>query len=136
MTREEKVLSNIDKTKPGVEIGPSHAPLAPKKQGFNVHIIDHLNKEQLIQQYRAHNINVDNIEEVDFIWNGQSYAELTGKKNYYDWIIASHLIEHTPDLITFLKQCDEILTENGILSLVIPDIRYHFDFFRPITGIS
>lgn len=136
MTKEEKVLSNIDKKKIGLEIGPSHAPLAPKKAGFNVHVIDHLNKEQLIAQYTAHGLNTDSIEEVDFIWKGQSYAELTGKTNYYNWAIASHLIEHTPDLITFLKQCEEVLKEDGILSLVVPDIRYHFDYFRPITGLS
>ncbi len=136
MNREEKVLRMIDKKKIGLEIGPSHNPLAPKKDGFNVHIIDHMNREQLIEKYTGHNVNLNNIEEVDYIWSGESYAQLTGKSNYYNWAIASHLIEHTPDLISFLKQCEEVLKEDGILSLVIPDIRYHFDYFRPITGIS
>jgi hypothetical protein len=136
MTREEKILSRVDKAKIGIEIGPSHAPVAPKKDGFNVHIIDHMTREQLIEKYTGHNVNLDNIEEVDFIWSGQSYVQLTGNPGYYNWAIASHVIEHTPDLISFLKQCEEILTEDGILSLVIPDIRYHFDYFRPITGIS
>lgn len=136
MTREEKVLIKIDKSKIGIEIGPSHAPLAPKKNGFNVHIIDHMNREELIKKYTGHNVNLENIEEVDFVWSGQSYAQLTGKSNYYNWAIGSHLIEHTPDLITFLKECEEILKEDGVLSLVVPDIRFHFDYFRPITGIS
>jgi len=136
MTKEEKVLGMIDKRKIGLEIGPGHAPLAPKKDGFNVQIIDYMNKEQLIKAYTSHKGNIENIEEVDFVWNGQSYAKLTGKTNYYNWIIASHLIEHTPDLISFLKECEEVLNEDGILSLVVPDIRYHFDYFRPITGIS
>jgi 2-polyprenyl-3-methyl-5-hydroxy-6-metoxy-1,4-benzoquinol methylase len=136
MTREEKVLSRIDKKQIGIEIGPSHAPLAPKKKGFNVHIIDHMNKDQLIKKYTGHNVDLNSIEEVDFIWSGQSYAQLTGKTNYYDWVIASHVIEHTPDLITFLKQCEEVLKEDGVLSLVVPDIRFHFDYFRPVTGIS
>lgn len=136
MTKEDKVLGMIDKSKIGLEIGPSHAPLAPKKAGFNVQIIDHMTKEQLIELYTIHKGNIESIEEVDFVWSGQSYAELTGKTNYYSWIIASHLIEHTPDLISFLKECEEVLNEEGILSLVVPDIRYHFDYFRPITGIS
>ena len=136
MTREEKILSRIDKQKAGIEIGPSHAPVAPKKAGFHVEIIDHLSREALIKKYTGHNVNLDNIEEVDFIWSGQSYAQLTGRHNYYDWAIASHVIEHTPDLISFLRQCEEILNDNGILSLAIPDSRYHFDYFRPITGIS
>jgi len=136
MTREDKILSLIDKKKIGLEIGPSHAPLAPKKEGFNVHIIDHMSREDLIKKYTAHNVKLENIEEVDFVWNGKSYAELTGQSNYYNWIIASHLIEHTPDLITFLNQCGEVLKDDGILSLAVPDVRYHFDYFRPITGIS
>lgn len=136
MTREEKVLVNIQKSSVGLEIGPSISPFAPKKEGFNVEIIDHLSKDGLISKYREHGIDLSKIEDVDYIWNGQSYAELTGKKKYYNWIIASHLIEHTPDIITFLNQCDEVLKEEGILSLVIPDNRYCFDFFRPLTGIS
>jgi 2-polyprenyl-3-methyl-5-hydroxy-6-metoxy-1,4-benzoquinol methylase len=136
MTREEKILSRIHKNQMGIEIGPSHAPIAPKRNGFNVHIIDHMSKEQLIKKYTGHNVNLDNVEEVDFIWSGQSYSQLTRKTNYYSWIIASHVIEHTPDLISFLKQCEEVLKEDGVVSLAIPDIRYHFDYFRPITGLS
>jgi SAM-dependent methyltransferase len=142
--REEKLLSWVDKDGRGLEIGPGHSPVAPKKQGYNVQIIDYIGKEELIDKYR--NIDADkyggvktpveNIEEVDFVWSGESYSELTGKKKYYDWIIASHMIEHTPDLIKFINQCDEILKDDGVLSLAIPDKRYCFDRFRPITGIS
>ena len=57
-------------------------------------------------------------------------------KHAYDWIVASHLVEHTPDLIGFLNDCDSLLKENGVLSLAIPDQRYCFDYFRPLTGIG
>ena len=76
MTREEKILSRIHKNQMGIEIGPSHAPIAAKRNGFNVHIIDHMSKEQLIKKYTGHNVNLDNVEEVDFIWSGQSYLNL------------------------------------------------------------
>ncbi len=46
------------------------------------------------------------------------------------------MIEHTPDLIQFLNDCDEILNENGVVSLAIPDKRYCFDHFRPSTGLA
>lgn len=136
MSREEKVLRHINKSGIGIEIGPSHNPIAPKRKGYNVHIIDHMNREDLISKYESHGLNLDNIEEVDFVWQGESYAELTQTQKFYDWIIASHLIEHTPDLIGFLQDCDSILKEDGVLSLVIPDKRYCFDHFRPITGLS
>jgi len=52
----------------GLEIGPGCTPIAPKKQGFHMHVLDHCDKEALVEKYRPHGINVDNIEEVDFIW--------------------------------------------------------------------
>lgn len=136
MDRKDKIFFYIDKNKPGIEIGPSHNPLAPKKEGYQVHIIDHMNREQLIAKYKDHNVDIQNIEEVDFVWNGESFCELTGKSKFYDWIIASHVIEHTPDLIGFLNSCEEVLKETGVLSLVIPDKRYCFDHFRPIAGLA
>ena len=136
MNRNEKVLKYISKNSCGIEIGPSHNPIAPKKEGYNVHIIDHMNRKDLISKYKEHSVNLDNIEDVDFVWNGESYNELTGNSKYYDWIIASHVIEHTPDLIGFLNDCDSILKDDGMLSLVVPDKRFCFDYHRPITGIS
>lgn len=134
--RREKILIHIDTQGQGLEIGPSHNPVAPKKDGFNVHIIDHLSREQLIEKYTGHGVRLENIEEVDFIWSGEPYAELTGKSRFYDWIIASHIIEHTTDLVGFLNDCDSIMKEDGVISLAVPDKRYCFDHFRPLTGLS
>ena len=134
--RKARVLATIDRNGLGVEIGPSHDPIAPKREGFRVHVIDHAPREELVAKYATHGISLDRIEDVDFIWKGESYLELTGKPKHYDWIIASHLIEHTPDLIAFLDDCDSILKDDGVLSLVIPDKRYCFDRFRPITGLA
>lgn len=136
MKREQKIFKHVRKDGLGIEIGPSHSPLAPKKQGYKVEIIDHASQEQLREKYSDHNIDLDAIEEVDYVWNGESYADLTGKHYFYDWIIASHIIEHSPDLIGFVNSCEEILNEAGVLSLAIPDKRYCFDHFRPLTGLS
>ncbi len=136
LSREEKLLRMINKEGYGLEIGANHSPIAPKRVGYQVHIIDVMTQEQLIEQYRVRNVNIENIEKVDFVWKGETYSELTGKKHYYDWIIASHVIEHTTDLIGFLNNCGEVLKEDGVLSLAIPDKRYCFDYFRPTTGLS
>lgn len=135
-SREDKVFHLLHKAGQGLEIGPSHNPIAPKKKGFNVHILDHVSAEDLRKKYQGHGINIDNIEEVDFVWNGEPFQELIGKTGCYDWIIASHLIEHVPDLISYLQQCEALLKPAGILSLVIPDKRYCFDYFSSssLTG--
>jgi len=97
MSRNNILLASINKEGRGLEVGPSHRPAAPRREGYQVEIIDHLDREGLLAKYRDHNLDLDAIEEVDYIWSGQSYAELTGKTDHYDWIIASHVIEHTPD---------------------------------------
>jgi SAM-dependent methyltransferase len=144
MNRNNKILYAVNEDGFGLEIGPGHSPVAPKNAGYKVDIVDHLDKEGLIEkfseiddsQYKGVDINLDNVEEVDFVWQGESYLELIGKPEFYDWIIASHLIEHTPDLIGFINDCASILKSDGVLSLVIPDKRYCFDRFRPNTGIA
>ena len=136
MTREEKLLLHLKKDGIGVEIGASHAPIASKKGGYNVHIIDHATRTELIDKYKDEGVKLDNIEEVDFVWKGESYADLTGKTNFYDWIIASHVIEHVPNLVGFINSCDQILNDTGVLSLAVPDVRFCFDYFRPVSGLS
>lgn len=123
----------------GLEIGPSFNPICPKKKGYNIEIMDHLDQEGLRKKYE-HDPNVQGliqqIETVDYVWNGEDYRTLIGKENYYDYILASHLIEHTTDFIGFFEQCTALLKEGGVLSLVIPDKRYCFDFFRENSSLS
>ena len=131
ISREDKALCQLDKEGLGLEIGPSHNPVAPKKKGFNVHILDHLDTNALRNKYRTHGVKIENIEDVDFVWNGEPLSELIGQKSHYDWIIASHVIEHIPDLVSFLQQCAALLKPDGKLSLIIPDKRYCFDCLNP-----
>jgi hypothetical protein len=41
MTREEIILSHIERDGLGLEIGAGCAPIAPKKHGFRVHVLEH-----------------------------------------------------------------------------------------------
>jgi predicted SAM-dependent methyltransferase len=134
--RKEIVLRHVDRQGQGIEIGPCHNPIAPKREGFRVHIIDHMSRPQLLEKYKHDHLAVENIEEVDFVWGGQPYAELVGRTGCYDWIIASHVIEHSPDFIAFLNDCDALLKDGGVLCLVVPDKRFCFDRFRPVTGLA
>lgn len=136
MNRTDKILKHIDKSGKGMEIGPSYSPIAPKNQGYDVDVMDHLDQQQLREKYQGYGVDLDAIEVVDYVWNGECFRELTGNRYRYDWVIASHLIEHTPDLIGFLNNCESILSERGVLSLVVPDKRYCFDRFRPISNLA
>lgn len=134
LNRKDKVFYLLNEQGRGLEIGPSYNPLAPKRSGYNVQVVDHLNAKELKEKYREHGVNLENIEEVDFVWNGEPLTELIGATDCYDWIISSHVIEHIPDLISHLQQCESLLKPDGILSLVIPDKRYCFDYFSSVTS--
>jgi hypothetical protein len=139
MKRTDKILSKLVRSGYGMEIGPSYNPIAPKREGFTVDIIDHMSRQSLLEKYRGFGVPDDRlalIEDVDYIWQGEEYGTLTGKTHHYDWIIASHVVEHMPDLIAFFQQCDHVMKGTGILSLVVPDMRYCFDHFRPLSSLS
>lgn len=137
--RVERVLSSIDRNGKGLEVGPSHSPMAPKAAGFDVHVMDHLDTETLRAHFTDANHAIaaggaSRIEEVDFVWKGEPLPELVGGQDIYDWIICSHSIEHMPDLIGFLQGCQTILKPTGRLALVVPDQRFCFDHYGVPTS--
>jgi 2-polyprenyl-3-methyl-5-hydroxy-6-metoxy-1,4-benzoquinol methylase len=48
-------------------------------------------------------------------------------------IAAHHVIEHVPDLIYWFEQIESLLAEDGSLCLSVPDRRYTFFYFRPVS---
>jgi SAM-dependent methyltransferase len=134
--RVERVLATIDRDGRGLEVGPSHSPMAPKAAGFDVDVMDHVDTETLRSRYsgEGHAVDgTDQIEEVDFVWRGEPLAELVGGVDRYDWIICSHAIEHMPDLVGFFQGCQQVLRPGGRLALVVPDHRYCFDHYGVVT---
>lgn len=126
----------VDPAGAGLEIGPSYHPVFPKKIFGNVKSLDLLSKEKLRAKYACDDkVNLDNIEDVDFIWQGEAYVDLVGEERF-DWVFASHVIEHVPDFISFFNDISKILKENGSLVLVVPDRRYTFDTYRPQSSLS
>lgn len=137
MDRVEKVFAFTDKSGRGLEFGPSYRPLAPKAAGFDVVTVDHATREELVEKYRAYERTqeqLDAIEEVDLVWAGGSFADLVDEE--FDFIIASHFIEHTVDMIGFLQDCERMLKPGGVLTLVVPDKRFCFDMFQPLTTVG
>lgn len=109
----------------GLEIGPSFSPLLPKRDGYNVETLDHMDAEALRRKYAGTAVDLSRIETVDYV------GGLEQIHTQYDFIVASHVIEHVPDLLGFLQQCERLLSSSGILVLAVPDHRYAFDCLRP-----
>jgi SAM-dependent methyltransferase len=54
----------------------------------------------------------------------------------YDFVLSSHMLEHSANPIRVLKEWNRILTPGGHLLLVLPDGRRTFDHARPLTRID
>lgn len=137
--RIRRVLAQVDVRGLGLEIGPSYNPLLPKSSGARVEILDHASRSELIDKYRGYGLTpeeLDRIEEVDHVSAGGSLVDAVGRTGAFDFILGSHVIEHSVDLIGFLQDCQELLRHEGRVALVVPDKRFCFDLLRPWTSVG
>ncbi len=132
MDRRKLLIGQLDTNGRGLEIGPSYNPLLPKSQGYRVESVDYADAPALRAKYAsATTVDITRIEEVDHIVRGGSILETVQRPGHYDYIVASHVIEHTPDMLGFLKDCQSLLKPTGRLVLAVPDKRCCFDVFQP-----
>jgi SAM-dependent methyltransferase len=129
------VVANIElATTRGLEIGPLHNPIVWRDES-TVFYVDHADTEALRAKY-ANDPNVPEVLDVDFVWGDRPLAEAVGDAAPFDYVVASHVIEHVPDPVSWLKELAGVLRPGGIISLVVPDKRYCFDARRSTTDVS
>lgn len=74
----------------------------------------------------------ERLVEVDYVVNDLRYASKIHEQ--FDLIVANHVVEHIPDVITWLNELGQLLSQNGLLFLSVPDKRYTFDIVRRETN--
>lgn len=135
--RNRQLLTGLGKADPIIEVGPLHAPIAPKSEGWQTTVVDHAPREALVQKYAGHEgVDLARIQEVDVIWNGGALHEAfpVTAQGGYRALIASHVIEHVPDAVGFLDSAARLLDpRDGIIALAVPDKRWCFDLFKPVS---
>jgi hypothetical protein len=137
--RREMALNFVNLGGRGLEIGPSYSPLVTKASGARIETVDHADRAALVAKYAAWGVpeeKTDAIETVDHVWSGGSLLDVIPERGVYDYVIASHFLEHTVDMIAFLADCEALLTSDGRLALALPDKRYCFDRFQPLTSVG
>ena len=136
MDRRTALLAdvNLHATR-GLEIGPLTAALVSKEEG-RVEYIDHLSTEELRKKYAQEStIDVNKIPVIDHVLEeGKLPRHLIGGN--YDYIVASHVFEHLPNPLGWMRDCASILRPGGCLALVVPDKRFTFDYSRTLTTLA
>lgn len=128
-----QIKSSISKERRGIEIGPSYAPILPKSEGYQTIVVDHADQAGLMRKYGLQGIDVSRIEPVDAIDDGGEFSMLDETGQGFDFILASHVVEHIPNLLHFLQRCGRALKPDGRLILLVPDRRFCFDYLRPVS---
>ena len=144
MNRVQALVRNLDHSRMrGVEIGPWYSPVTPKSGGWKTTVVDFTDESSLRSAAVNHSAEsiraaASSVEVVDVVWRGQALDEACLELNPegYDYVIASHVLEHIPDLIGFLHQVDALLKPDGVISLAMPDMRFCFDVFKTLTMTS
>ena len=130
------LLAHIDPRRQlGLEIGALCRPVVTQDMG-DIRYVDHMSTADLQSKY-AHDTNVDikTIVPVHYVWGAQRLPEAV-RGELFDYVIASHVIEHVPDTIGWLQEISEVLKPGGLLSLAIPDMRYTFDCLRECSTLA
>jgi hypothetical protein len=121
----------------GLEIGPLDAGISDPEID-QVSYVDVFDTAGTRQHYADDpNVILDLIPHIDYpLYDGgtmRSLTEAAAPGAPYDWVIASHVIEHVPDVIGWLGQVAAVTVDGGALVLAVPDRRYCFDRHRPPT---
>jgi SAM-dependent methyltransferase len=127
--KREGLVAAVDGLK-ALEIGPF---VNPKLRHDNVKYLDVLSTEELIERAERLNKSTEGIRSIDFVARDGS---LCGIDETFDVVFSSHNLEHQPDLIAHLNEVSAALNEGGVFAMMVPDARYCFDAFLPLSKIS
>ena len=133
-TRREFLRRHSDGAVVGriLEIGAFDNPTFRRELGDQVEYLDFFSREELVEMHKGNpRRNPSAAVEVDHVVKSSDFS--TKLKPGFDLIVAHHVMEHVPDVIFWFQQIERLLAVDGWLFLSIPDRRYTFDFFRPIS---
>lgn len=115
----------------GLDLGALHRPMI-KHDGMRVIYVDRLPVSELKKHYPE--LSEFPLVEADIIDDAQTLSTIEDGK--YDFVIASHVIEHMSCTIGALQNWLRVLRSGGQLYLVVPDKRYIFDRHRLLTTLQ
>src|SRR4051794_18383429 len=136
--RRQLLLAPLgDLSRIGLEIGALHHPIVERSRqsqmpSANVLYVDHADTAALQAKYADH-AEVDEMVDVDVVWGDGVLADALGDRGPVGWVVASHVLEHVPNLVGWLDQLADVMLEGAVLSLAVPDKRYCFDIRRRET---
>lgn len=139
MDERETFINNIVKDHDALilEIGPLNRPIVKKTEFTNCFYCDIRSTEQVKALYSSNDylettgihVDLDTIVDIDYVLD-ESYHKTFNGMEKFDYVVASHVMEHMEDIIGFFEDIATVLKPGGKLCIIYPDKRYCFDHFR------
>ena len=136
--RRRKILAFVDPAQErGLEVGALTRPIVERDMG-SILYADRLSAEDLAKQYAREGstgaLDLSELVEVDVVVpDGGSLTQSLGDRGPVDYVVASHVFEHVPDIVGWLVDVGACLREGGHLCLAVPDKRFTSDHLRRPT---
>lgn len=118
----------------GIEIGASHMPIEVDKACAQVRYVDRLGEVEIDEKFPE--LKEAPLVPVDVICDVVAEGLAPFEEGSLDFVIASHLLEHVPNPLGFIKECHRVLRYGGVLYLGVPDKDFTFDRDRDRTPLQ
>ena len=134
--RTRRLTAALDLSGGGIEYGALHSPILPRSVASGIRYVDFADRDFLVNKYaKDPGVDVASIVDVDIVTEGRLIDEFIAPDSL-DYVVCSHVAEHVPDLIGWLKANAKVLRKGGCLACAFPDRRYTFDLTRAPTRMA
>lgn len=133
------LLSGLDLERMlGVEIGPLDRPILRRDLGWRALFADHADTAALRAKYADDaGVRTEALAAIDLVWDAERGLDrLLEAHGPADYVVASHVVEHVPDLLGWLSALRRVLRPGGEIRLVVPDKRFCFDCHRAESTLA
>lgn len=121
---DRKILSDKYIRGVGIELGAFHNPWPYNSLEAKVKYIDKADKKTVLERHPDLCVDTQCVQ-VDLITDGQSLDGVPDRQ--YNFVIASHVLEHCPSPLTAIKNHLRVLMQGGHAIYALPDKRHTFD---------
>ncbi len=118
----------------GLDLGPWHQPF-PMNNATS-YLVDRYTPSEMLEVFDEFSSDMNLDIRSDYICNFDLEYLDQFESNKYDFVIASHLLEHLAQPFLFLKEIHRILKLGSDVIIALPDKRRTFDKSRELLSIE
>ena len=116
-----------------LEVGAFSVPTVGPSEA-DVKFLDYYSTEELKAMARTSGSDPASVVPVDYVCRTDNYNEVVSET--FDVLIANHVLEHIDHTVRWLRTVRTLISDDGLLFIVLPDKKKSFDRFRSDTPLS